>query len=79
MTQAAPPNARRPGRPSKVMASRLETRAVLVRSGTEILTEKSLHRSGLDEVLCRGGVPTGSSCHGFDGKVGGRVVVDENR
>lgn len=77
MPPAAPPNARRPGRPPKITASRLETRAALVRCGTEILTEKGFHSTGLDEVLRRVGVPKGSFYHYFDSKEEfGLVVID---
>lgn len=72
-----PSAARRPGRPPKVTASRLETREALVRCGTEILTEKGFNSTGLDEVLKRVGVPKGSFYHYFESKEDfGLVVID---
>ncbi|HQT97103.1 MAG: acrylate utilization transcriptional regulator AcuR [Desulfobacteria bacterium] len=59
---------RRPGRPPKVCASRLETREALIRYGTEILTEKGFHSTGIDEVLKHVGVPKGSFYHYFASK-----------
>ncbi len=71
----APP--RGPGRPPKICASRLETREALIRCGTEILTEKGFHSTGLDEVLKRVGVPKGSFYHYFASKDEfGHAIID---
>jgi len=51
-----------------VCAFRLETREALIRCGTEILTEKGFHSTGIDEVLKRVGVPKGSFYHYFASK-----------
>jgi len=68
---------RRPGRPPKVCASRLETRDALIRYGTEILTEKGFHSTGIDEVLKHVGVPKGSFYHYFASKDEfGHAIID---
>ncbi len=74
-----PPSApgRRPGRPPKVCASRLETREALIRYGTEVLTEKGFHSTGIDEVLRHVGVPKGSFYHYFASKDEfGHAIID---
>jgi len=68
---------RRPGRPAKVCAFRLETREALIRYGTEILTEKGFHSTGIDEVLKHVGVPKGSFYHYFGSKDEfGHAIID---
>lgn len=59
---------RRRGRPPKARISDEDTRALLLRAGLEILTEKGFSASGLDEILKRVGVPKGSFYHYFDSK-----------
>ncbi|MBI5904042.1 MAG: TetR/AcrR family transcriptional regulator [Deltaproteobacteria bacterium] len=46
----------------------METREALIRYGTEILTEKGFHSTGIDEVLKHVGVPKGSFYHYFSSK-----------
>lgn len=68
---------RRPGRPPKVCASSLATREALIRYGTEILTEKGFHSTGIDEVLKHVGVPKGSFYHYFASKDEfGHAIID---
>ena len=59
---------RRRGRPPKADNSRNATRAVLIRAGVELLTEKGFSATGLDEILKRVGVPKGSFYHYFASK-----------
>jgi TetR/AcrR family transcriptional regulator, transcriptional repressor for nem operon len=59
---------RRRGRPPKEQAGYSETRADLLRSGMEILTEKGFSAAGIDEILRRVGVPKGSFYHYFGSK-----------
>ena len=55
----------------------LDTRASLIRRGMELLTEKSFHSTGLDELLARAGVTKGSFYHCFDSKEAfGLAVID---
>jgi TetR/AcrR family transcriptional regulator, transcriptional repressor for nem operon len=68
---------RRPGRPPKRLDEHLDTRAALIRCGTEVLTEKGFAATGIDEVLRRVGVPKGSFYHYFDSKEAfGHAVID---
>ncbi|MGV6875244.1 TetR family transcriptional regulator C-terminal domain-containing protein [Pseudochelatococcus sp. B33] len=54
-----------------------ETRARLIQIGTEILSEKGLDATGLDEVLRLSGVPKGSFYYYFESKTDfGLAVVD---
>lgn len=62
------PTKRRRGRPPKDQAGFSETKAALLRSGMEILTEKGYSATGLDEVLRKVGVPKGSFYHYFNSK-----------
>lgn len=65
------------GRPPKCVDGRLETRAALLRSGIELLTEKGFVATGIDEVLRRVGVPKGSFYHYFDSKEAfGAALID---
>lgn len=59
---------RRRGRPPKDQAGFSETKAVLIRSGIEFLTEKGYSATGIDEVLRQVGVPKGSFYHYFKSK-----------
>lgn len=69
--------ARRRGRPRKGDASRNATRAVLIRAGVELLTEKGFSATGLDEILKRVGVPKGSFYHYFASKEAfGAVLIE---
>lgn len=54
--------------PARRGGGRPDTRAELVRVGTEILTEKGFNSTGIDEVLKRVGVPKGSFYHYFASK-----------
>lgn len=68
---------RRRGRPPKGDASRNATRAVLIRAGVELLTEKGFSATGLDEILKRVGVPKGSFYHYFASKEAfGAVLIE---
>ncbi|WP_122663448.1 TetR/AcrR family transcriptional regulator [Pseudomonas viridiflava] len=59
---------RRPGRPPKVDRENFETREVLIRCGTEVLTEQGFTATGIDYILKRVGVPKGSFYHYFPSK-----------
>lgn len=59
---------RRRGRPPRADRSELDTRALLIRHGLELLTAQSLPATGLDAVLSRAGVPKGSFYHYFSSK-----------
>jgi len=59
---------RRRGRPPKDKAAFSETKAELIRSGMELLTEKGYSSTGIDEILRRVGVPKGSFYHYFGSK-----------
>ncbi|MEO8937245.1 MAG: TetR family transcriptional regulator C-terminal domain-containing protein [Burkholderiaceae bacterium] len=50
------------------MRARAHTRALIVRTGTALLTEKSYASVGIDEVLERAGVSRGSFYHFFPSK-----------
>ncbi|WP_040556473.1 TetR/AcrR family transcriptional regulator [Reinekea blandensis] len=58
----------RRGRPPKRRAGTDDTRALLIRSGLELLTEQGFVASGLDPILKRVGVPKGSFYYYFDSK-----------
>lgn len=60
---------RRPrGRPARNGNSYADTRALLLRRGTELLTERGVSATALDEVLKSVGVPKGSFYHYFPSK-----------
>jgi TetR/AcrR family transcriptional repressor of nem operon len=60
---------RRRGRPPKNPAEpRQDTRALLVRTGVAVLTEKGYSAVGIDEVLRLAAVPKGSFYHCFESK-----------
>ena len=74
-TEALQP--RRPGRPPRVDRDNLHTRELLIRCGTEALTEQGFMATGIDFILKRVGVPKGSFYHYFDSKEAfGRAVLD---
>ncbi|MEJ2621742.1 MAG: TetR/AcrR family transcriptional regulator [Candidatus Thiodiazotropha sp.] len=62
------PIKRRRGRPPKDQAAFSQTKADLIRSGMEVLTEKGYSATGIDEILRRVGVPKGSFYHYFKNK-----------
>ena len=68
----------RRGRPPKVSRENQDTRAELIRSGLEQLTEKGFASSGLDQILKRVGVPKGSFYHYFNSKEAfGQAVIEK--
>lgn len=70
---------RRRGRPPNP-GRREDTRAVLVRCGTELCTERGFQITGIDEVLKRAGVPKGSFYHFFRSKHEfGEAVIENYR
>ncbi|AZM96956.1 TetR/AcrR family transcriptional regulator [Vreelandella venusta] len=77
MTTTQLPKARRRGRPPKVPRKDPDTRAALIRSGLEVLTEQGFIASGIDGILKRVGVPKGSFYYYFDSKEAfGRAVIE---
>jgi TetR/AcrR family transcriptional regulator, transcriptional repressor for nem operon len=64
----SPTTIRRRGRPPADASVHNETRALLLRAGIEILTEKGFSATGLDEILKRVCVPKGSFYHYFKSK-----------
>jgi len=58
----------RRGRPPKVTRENQDTRADLIRSGLEQLTEYGFTASGIDTILKKVGVPKGSFYHYFPSK-----------
>ncbi|TLF52615.1 TetR family transcriptional regulator [Halomonas urmiana] len=67
----------RRGRPPRVPRDDPDTRAALIRSGTEVLTEQGFSASGIDGILKRVGVPKGSFYYYFDSKEAfGRAVME---
>lgn len=67
----------RRGRPPKVSRENQDTRAVLIKSGLEHLTEFGFASSGIDQILKKVGVPKGSFYHYFDSKEAfGQAVID---
>lgn len=63
------PLPRRPrGRPARLGQSYADTRALLIRRGTELLTERGVSAVALDDVLKSVGVPKGSFYHYFPSK-----------
>ncbi|MBL7002722.1 MAG: TetR/AcrR family transcriptional regulator [Gammaproteobacteria bacterium] len=59
---------RRRGRPPKDQAGFSETKATLIRSGIEVLTEKGYSAAGIDEILKQVSIPKGSFYHYFGSK-----------
>lgn len=68
----------RRGRPPKVSRENQDTRAELIRSGLEQLTENGFSSSGIDQILKKVGVPKGSFYHYFASKEAFGQVVIEN-
>jgi TetR/AcrR family transcriptional repressor of nem operon len=63
------PITRRPrGRPSRHGNDYADTRALLIRRGVEVLTERGVSATALDDVLKTVGVPKGSFYHYFPSK-----------
>ena len=60
--------ARRRGRPPRADRGFDDTRRELVRTGIELLTERSFSATGIDAVVKQLGVPKGSFYHYFDSK-----------
>jgi len=78
MTQTTSQHPRRRGRPPKVPRDDPDTRAALIRSGLEVLTEQGFTVSGIDGILKRVGVPKGSFYYYFDSKEAfGRAVMEQ--
>ncbi|MGB1238902.1 MAG: TetR/AcrR family transcriptional regulator [Pseudomonadales bacterium] len=68
---------RRRGRPPKSLDSQRDTRAELIRSGLEHLTESGFIASGIDKILKSVGVPKGSFYFYFSSKEDfGHAVID---
>lgn len=66
----------RRGRPPKVSRENQDTKAELIRSGLEQLTEKGFASSGIDQILKKVGVPKGSFYHYFSSKEAfGQTVI----
>ncbi|GGQ29062.1 acrylate utilization transcriptional regulator AcuR [Shewanella litoralis] len=66
----------RRGRPPKVVRDNPDTRAALIRSGLEQLTEHGFSASGIEPILKKVGVPKGSFYHYFASKeMFGQVVL----
>jgi TetR/AcrR family transcriptional repressor of nem operon len=68
----------RRGRPPKVSRENQDTRAELIRSGLEQLTESGFASSGLDQILKKVKVPKGSFYHYFASKEAFGQAVIEN-
>ncbi|OIM98121.1 TetR family transcriptional regulator [Idiomarina sp. MD25a] len=67
----------RRGRPPKAAVKKQDTRAALIRSGLEHLTEIGFTASGLDKILRKVGVPKGSFYFYFSSKeVFGHAVLN---
>ncbi|WP_352298521.1 TetR/AcrR family transcriptional regulator, partial [Pseudoalteromonas sp. 20-MNA-CIBAN-0454] len=58
----------RRGRPPKISRDNPDTRAELIRSGLEQLTEQGFASSGIEPILKKVGVPKGSFYHYFASK-----------
>ncbi|MDO7083795.1 TetR/AcrR family transcriptional regulator [Pseudocolwellia sp. AS88] len=68
----------RRGRPPKVSRENHDTKADLIRSGLEQLTETGFASSGVDQILKKVGVPKGSFYHYFASKEAfGRAVIEK--
>jgi TetR/AcrR family transcriptional repressor of nem operon len=66
----------RRGRPPKITRENQDTKAELIRSGLEQLTEHGFASSGIDQILKKVGVPKGSFYHYFASKEAfGREVI----
>ncbi len=68
---------KRRGRPPKVARENQDTRAELIRSGLEQLTEQGFSSSGIEQILKKVGVPKGSFYHYFANKEAfGKAVIE---
>lgn len=72
------PTKPRRGRPPKVARENHDTKAELIRSGLEHLTEYGFASSGIDQILKKVGVPKGSFYHYFSNKEAFGQAVIEN-
>lgn len=68
----------RRGRPPKVSRENHDTKAELIRSGLEQLTESGFASSGIDKILKKVKVPKGSFYHYFNSKEAFGQAVIEN-
>lgn len=68
----------RRGRPPKVSRENYDTKAELIRSGLEQLTESGFASSGIDQILKKVKVPKGSFYHYFASKEAFGLAVIEN-
>ncbi|WP_153912511.1 TetR/AcrR family transcriptional regulator [Shewanella sp. TC10] len=68
----------RRGRPPKAVRGTQDTRAELIRSGLEQLTENGFASSGIDQILKKVGVPKGSFYYYFPSKEAFGQAVIEN-
>ena len=67
----------RRGRPPKIIRENNDTKAELIRSGLEQLTEYGFASSGIDQILKRVNVPKGSFYHYFASKEAfGQAVIE---
>ena len=67
----------RRGRPPKIARENNDTKAALIRSGLEQLTENGFASSGIDQILKKVGVPKGSFYHYFASKEAfGQAVIN---
>ncbi len=70
-------NKPRRGRPPKTHGENRDTRAELIRSGVETLTEFGFASTGIDSILKKVGVPKGSFYHYFNSKEDfGKAVIE---
>lgn len=69
---------KRRGRPPKARNNDQDTRALLIRSGLEHLTQSGFVGSGLDKILKQVGVPKGSFYFYFDSKEAFGLAVIES-
>lgn len=78
-TSISSASTRRRGRPPKnASGTYAETRALLIRTGLAVLTEKGYSSVGIDEILRTVGVPKGSFYHYFPSKEAfGQVLIAE--
>jgi TetR/AcrR family transcriptional repressor of nem operon len=69
---------KRRGRPPKILRENQDTKAELIRSGLEHLTEYGFSSSGIEPILKKVGVPKGSFYHYFDNKeTFGQAVIQK--
>ena len=67
----------RRGRPPKIARDNADTKALLIRTGLETLTEFGFSATGLDTILKKASVPKGSFYHYFKSKEAyGIALVD---